>query len=140
MAIRSVRFTDYFAGYPRHEEITAEIRANATVLLDRVNGLLTAAVAGGVLLEVNDKTKTLVSRTRNGGWRPSDCTEGTSNSSHRYGQGIDIYDPYDGDLDAWIDDEILIKFSLYREHPSQTKGWVHLSTRSPHSGKRTFYA
>ena len=55
------------------------------------------------------------------------------------------YDPGDR-LDTWLNDfedgqggnSKLEEYGLYREAPSATPNWVHLTTRPPHSGKRTF--
>jgi hypothetical protein len=134
----------YFAGYMKpgqeHKGITNEHRVNAEVLLVKVNAMLDElATVYRCSLDVNPKTGTLISGTRNGGWRPKDCPEGSDRSSHKEGRGVDIYDP-DGDLDSTITDAMLKKHGLYREHPSQTKSWLHLTDRAPGSGKRTFYA
>lgn len=78
--------------------------------------------------------------------------DGSENSSHKIldpvrGAGIDDYDP-DDHFDNWLStfdrdggakNAMLAKHRLYREHPSATKGWVHLTTRAPASGRRTFY-
>lgn len=61
------------------------------------------------------------------------------NSKHMTGDAIDIADN-DGLFDDWLTDEILEKYNLWREHPSQTKSWCHLQRVPPRSGKRTFYA
>lgn len=137
---RRITLADYFAGWAGHAQISTEHRANAEVLLVKVNALLLElATLYACTLDLNPKTGSLISGTRNGGWRPQDCPEGAPNSSHKQGRGVDIYDA-DGDLDATINDALLKKHGLYREHPAQTKSWLHLSDRAPPSGKRTFYA
>lgn len=77
------------------------------------------------------------------GWRPASYNAkvpgAAPNSTHMTGNGIDIADN-DGVFDDWLTDEILEKYSLYREHPSQTKSWCHLQRVPPRSGKRTYYA
>lgn len=77
------------------------------------------------------------------GWRPpaynATVPGAAPNSTHMTGNGIDIADP-DGAFDDWLTDEILEKYGLYREHPSQTKSWCHLQRVPPRSGKRTYYA
>jgi hypothetical protein len=62
------------------------------------------------------------------------------NSKHLQGLAIDIYDP-DGDLDEWCLKCLvhLEQIGLWLEHPSSTKGWCHLQTIPPKSGKRVFY-
>lgn len=97
-----------------------------------------------------------------GGFRLED-EEGSKYSSHKIlyrqdpegkwvpdpdavaGAGVDDYDP--GDLlDSWLSqfdredggNEVLERHNLYREHPDDTPGWCHLTTRRPRSGRRTF--
>lgn len=81
-----------------------------------------------------------------GGYRTPGTRTGAAGSSHRDGRGVDDYDPLN-ELDSWLDqfedgqggNGMLEKHGLYREHPSATPGWCHLSTKAPGSGKRTFY-
>ena len=89
-----------------------------------------------------------------GGFRTPGSRTGTPNdkppSSHRIidgkGAGIDDYDPADA-FDTWLDqfedgnggNSKLAEYGLYREHPSATPRWCHLTTRAPGSGKRTFW-
>lgn len=135
-----ITLADYFAGYPGHAGITTEHRANAEQLLVKVNAVLTEIVAiGAAKLDINPKTGSLISGSRNGGWRPRECQEGAEKSSHKEGRGVDVFDP-DGDIDMALTDARLAKHGLYREHPSQTRFWCHLTDRAPRSGKRTFYA
>jgi hypothetical protein len=56
------------------------------------------------------------------------------------GQAIDLADP-DGDLDEWCLEhpDMLELYGLWQEHPSATKGWAHLQSVPPKSGKRCFY-
>ena len=135
-----ITLSDYFAGYAGHPAITAEHRASAEMLLVQVSALLADLIVGGDAdLDINPQTGSLISGHKNGGWRPPECPEGAPNSSHKQGKGIDIYDA-DGDLDAACHDDLLARHGLYREHPAQTRGWLHLTNRAPRSGRRTFYA
>lgn len=126
-----------FKAYPGHPDIMDEHRTNARLLVDRVNHLLSRFPG---TLPRNPATGTLVSGEKNGGWRPLDCPIGAPNSSHKTGQAVDIYDP-DGELDDWLMDHqaLLTGVDLYLEHPSATRGWSHLTTRAPKSGRRVFY-
>lgn len=72
-----------------------------------------------------------------GGFRLVTATTGKEHSSHKEARGVDVYDP-DGMLDGVITDAALERFGLYREDPSSSPGWCHLSTRPPASGARTF--
>lgn len=133
-----IKIEDYFGTYSGKED---EIhRVNAKRLLTKVNFLLARAAKDGVTLDINPKTKTLISGTKNGGWRPKDCPDGAPNSSHKVGKGVDVYDP-DGDLDNWImtNRQVLVDLDLAIEHPSATRGWCHITDRLPKSGNRIFY-
>ena len=133
-----ISLDDYLGKWMFHEDATPERKDNAAILLYRVNPLLDAAVADGVVLLDNPITKSQVSGATYGGFRPQSCPQGAPNSSHKEGMGVDIFDPY-GDLDNWITDEILERFALYREAPSATDSWCHLTTRPPRSKRRTFF-
>lgn len=122
-------------------ELTDGIRANATTTVLRVN----------VLLGDFAKETGLV-RVLRSGWRPQGFNEcfvhkdnlgnvlrgGAKKSTHITGEGVDVADN-DGALDAWLTDERLAKYDLYREHPDATESWCHLQTRPPGSGHRTFH-
>ncbi len=110
---------------------------NAIELLSRVNGLKECLEAKGVKFQVNPNTGTHISGKTFGGFRPQSCPQGAPNSSHKTGQGIDLYDPQN-EIDEALADYLLKEFDLYREHPSATNTWCHLSTRAPNSKKRTF--
>lgn len=129
---------DYFGPHIGSQDATEDRMANAEVLLEKVNALLQAAEHNGVELDMNPKTQTLVSGTQFGGFRPQNCPQGAPHSSHKEGMAVDVYDP-SGALDRWVSDLILEKHGLYREHPADTNGWCHLTTRAPASGRRTFH-
>ena len=137
--VRAANFLDdYFGPHADSPDATPERRDNAVMLLDLVNPLLQSAEHNGIDLDMNPKTQSLVSGTQYGGFRPQNCPEGAPHSSHKEGMAVDVYDPH-GDLDRWLSDLILERASLYREHPADTDGWTHLTTRAPASGKRTFH-
>ena len=137
-----ITLTQYFMGrdkkYP--QDLSNEIRENAAKTVSQVNLLLGLAVAQGVTLELHPSTGTLVSS----GWRPPSVNKATPGaalrSKHMTGHAIDVYDP-DGDLDEWCLYHLsaLESVGLYLEHPSATKGWCHLQTLPPRSGKRVFF-
>lgn len=110
-------------------DLTTEILANATELLRRVNDLM----------DVFGEDRAVRS-----GWRPPEVNSATPNaapfSKHMTGQAIDLDDP-EGDLDQWCLDNAqqLSRLGLWQEHPSATKGWTHLQSVPPKSGKRCFY-
>ena len=137
----TVSLGQYFNDKISNEEITAKIEWNAEILLGRVNILLKAfETTTGYKVEINPKTSNNISGNLHGdgGFRLQHSSTGSKSSSHKEGRGIDIYDN-SGRLDAWITDEILQEHSLYREHPSATLHWCHLTTRAPASQNRTFY-
>ena len=127
---------DYFGRFLHHPDATPERVHNADVLLLAVNALLEDAVAHGVSLLLNPKTSTYVGGEIYGGFRPQSCSIGAPNSAHKTGEAVDVYDA--SGLDKWITDEDLEAHGLYREHPDHTAGWLHVTTRAPRSGRRTF--
>lgn len=128
---------DYFGPWANHEDLTNERRANAIIMLDKVNLLLDESALFDVDLIENPATGTYISGQKYGGFRPQDCPQGAPTSSHKEGRGIDIYDPHNA-LDNWITDARLEQFKLYREKPIATPGWCHLTDRAPGSGRRSF--
>lgn len=129
---------EYFRDRWIHPDATEEFKDNAIFLIVAVNKLLYQyqdCTKNKVL--INPKTDTIISGTKEGGFRLQNCKQGAKRSSHKTGEGIDIYDP-NGAIDKWINDSILENCELYREHPSYTSTWCHLSTRPPRSKRRTF--
>ena len=121
---------------------SVEQKDSAQILLVYVNGLLNEYVKDTQRqLPINPKTGNCISGQLNGdgGFRLQDSVTGSKLSSHKEAKGIDIYDPTEGQLDEWITDTILARHYLFREHPSHTPRWTHLSTRKPPSGRRSFY-
>lgn len=111
-------------------------------LLEKVNRLLTKAVAAGVYKnQIDPDTGTQISGTHggdgDGGYRTPGSRTGATRSRHKFGGAVDVYDP-DNSLDEWLTDEILEEFGLYREHPNYTKGWCHLQDNPPGSGLHTY--
>lgn len=133
-----IRLSEYVGKWIESPDWTQERRLNAITLLDRVNRLLDyMGQEHGVEVLKNPTTGSQVSGSTYGGFRPQNCPQGAPNSSHKQGMAVDIYDPTNR-LDIALNDEILTQFNLYREAPSATNSWCHLSTRAPGSGKRTF--
>lgn len=126
-----ITLRDYWMGrdqkYP--DDLTPEIEGNAAELIDRVNLLLAAF---GETRKVNS------------GWRPPEVNAKTAGaavkSKHMMGLAVDLADP-DGDLDEWCmeNESELERLQLWLEHPAATKGWCHLQSVPPKSGKRVFY-
>jgi uncharacterized protein YcbK (DUF882 family) len=109
------------------QDMTQEIRDNATLLVSRVNKLL----------EVMGKGTSV-----NSGWRPATVNRqvgGAKRSNHIIGKAIDLNDD-DGSIDEWCMNNLkeLEKVGLWLEHPSKTPRWTHLQSVSPRSGKRVF--
>lgn len=118
-----------------------DLRAQARRTVELANALLVLAKGAGVTLEHSPRTGTIVTS----GWRPADVNERTPGaapkSRHITCQAIDLYDP-DGDLDDWLlasADTVLRDLGLWLEHPAATKGWAHVQTVPPRSGRRVFY-
>ncbi len=119
----------------------SDLRKNALVTIEAANALLVLAKAAGVSLESSPRTGNIVSS----GWRPAAVNEATPGaavrSKHITCQAVDLYDP-DGDLDDWalsVAETVLKDLGLWLEHPAATKGWMHVQTVPPRSGRRVFY-
>lgn len=105
--------------------------------------------ATGRAPDIDPDTGTEISGTHggngDGGYRSFDSGTGAPHSSHRQARGVDDSDQKNL-FDVWLDqfedgkggNSMLEKHGLYREHPSATNTWCHLTTRAPHSGHRTF--
>jgi len=128
---------DYVGPHSKSPDWTTDRLDNAVTLLQRVNALVAYLKQKGVAFPANPKTGTLVSGSTFGGFRPQNCPQGAPNSSHKTGKGVDLYDPKN-EIDGAITDALLEQYQLYREHPDATKTWVHLTTRAPGSGRRSF--
>lgn len=134
-----ITIDDYVGVWKNHEDWNGACEHAAELLLSRVNALLADFVNDGFTLEINQKTKTQVSGEVYGGFRPKSCPIGAPYSSHKLGMSVDVFDPYNK-LDLWLDKnpDMLVKHDLFREAPSATQRWCHLSTKAPGSGRRTF--
>ena len=133
-----ITWEQYFGAKPH----TDEQGAFATNLLFRVNMLLDEARAAGAYHDAIDPdTGSQISGSRggagDGGFRLPTATTGATKSAHKEARAVDVFDPQ-GHLDAWLTDQTLEKYGLYREAPQSTYGWTHLTTRAPSSGRRTF--
>lgn len=132
-----ITIDDYFGCYAKHPDAIPGKWAVADAMLEKVNALLKAAEDCGIDLPVNPRTGTQISGGENGGFRPNTCSVGAPLSNHKRARAVDVFDPGE-ELDAWLTDELLKQFGLWREAPDYTKGWVHLQDVAPKSGKRTF--
>jgi hypothetical protein len=80
------------------------------------------------------------------GWRPPAYNVIVPNaakySMHLTCEAVDLED-HDGELDEWIAGveglEALKRLGLWAEHQAATKGWCHVQTKPPKSGRRIFY-
>jgi hypothetical protein len=138
-----IELADYWMGRDRTHGhlLSVDMRKTAASTVDLANRALVLAKTAGVSLEASPRTGNIVSS----GWRPPDINAGTPGaavrSKHLTCHAIDLYDP-DGDLDEWLlasADTILRDLGLWLEHPAATKGWAHLQTIPPGSGRRVFY-
>ena len=132
-----ITIEEYFGPWLDHADVTDQVRVDAQAMLDKVNVCLADAESAGAPVQINPNTGSCVSGQTYGGFRPQDCPIGAAHSSHKLGRAVDIYDPA-GDLDSWLNDARLEQYGLYREAPASTRGWCHLSDKSPGSGIRTF--
>lgn len=135
-----ITLLQYVGPHKQSPDWTPQCEVDATRLLSACCALEAEMARGGVTFPDNPKTKSGVSGTTFGGFRPQDCPEGAPNSSHKKGQGVDRYDPFEK-IDNWClaHPDRLAFHGIFIEHPSKTVGWSHWTTRSPPSGNRIFY-
>jgi len=100
-------------------ELTKAVIIYATLLLERVNKALKELGVGKVSLS--------------SGFRPQSVNKkvgGAKLSGHTLGMALDIIDDKDHSLAKLFTRDVLIKFDLYREDTTYTKGknsnWMHL--------------
>ena len=137
-----ITLPDYWMGRDAKNpgQLTEKIIDNATLLLGRVNLLLSWAYAEHV-------TPALDARTGNhiaSGWRPPEINEATSNaaakSKHLTGEAIDLRDSGTRDLARWClrNLDALEEIGLWMEDPQWTPSWVHLQIVPPGSRRRVY--
>lgn len=132
-----ITLTDYFMGRDRKyaHELTDEITNNAMTTVARANLLIA---------RFKDSTKDIEFRKVTSGWRPPEVNANTPNSAvrskHMTGQAVDLADP-EGDFDQWALDNphVLEQIGLWQEHPSATRGWLHIQCVPPKSNRRVFF-
>lgn len=132
---------EHYAGkWSKHKDWTFTRMSQAIVSLDVFSRLEQRMIDAGVEFPDNPTTKSGVSGTTFGGFRPQDCPIGAPDSSHKKGGAVDRYDPKGG-IDRWLmaNPSVLKEFGVYIEHPDKTPGWSHWSTIPPKSGRHIFY-
>lgn len=135
-----ITLEQYVGPHAESPDWTPARQANAVKLLAACSALQAEAEADGVVFPINKATKSGVSGQTLGGFRPQAGTVGASNSAHKTGEAVDLFDPT-GAIDAWCmaNQDRLKAHGIYIEHPSATKGWSHWSTRRPGSGNTVFH-
>lgn len=135
-----VTLEQYVGPHSKSPDWTSERKANAIRSLKAFANLEAEMVEAGIVFPINPVTGSGVSGQTFGGFRPQNCPQGASNSSHKTGEGLDRYDPK-GEIDAWLmaHQDRLKAHRIYIEHPSKTAGWSHWTTRAPGSGNSVFY-
>lgn len=116
-------------------------KKNAANLITRVNGMLHLAHLDGCYdYWIDEDTGTTISGAKGGsgggGYRDDKSKTGTPKSTHRFGQGIDIYDP-DRVLAQWCvhNQDALDRFGIWAEDFRYTNGWCHLQTKRAKYGR-----
>lgn len=125
-----IQINDILMGRANYDELPAQLKQNIKRLLDAIHELEKACP---IAFKVTS------------GYRPpaiNAAAGGASKSCHMTCEAVDL--ACDGKLMAWClqNLEQLQKLGLYLEDPRWThkagKGWIHLQTRRPSSGKRIF--
>lgn len=110
-------------------ELTDEKKANAAILLDKVNGFL---------MHMNIPRPAISS-----GFRTLDANNALPNaakaSNHMKCLAIDLEDKDRSLTKICLDNlSVLAQYGLYMEDSASTPSWVHLQCVPPHSGNRVF--
>lgn len=142
-----ITLDDYWMGRDQAHaaDLTDAITEHATLLLGRVNLLLSWAVADHVQPALDARTGTHVAS----GWRPPGVNAATANaaaaSRHLTGQAIDLRDHGTRDLARWClrNLDALEEIGLWMEDPQWThqppgQPWVHLQIVPPGSRRRVY--
>lgn len=142
-----ITLPDYWMGrdvrYP--DALTAAIIDNATLLLGRVNLLLSWAYAEHITPALDAHTGNHIAS----GWRPPAINDATANaaaqSRHLTGEAIDLRDNGTRDLARWCLNNLdaLEEIGLWMEDPQWTHAppgqpWVHLQIQPPASRRRVY--
>lgn len=135
-----ITIEDYFGGKKHPPEHTA----NATKLLIKVNRLLAIAQNdGGYSNWIDPDTGTQISGAKggsgDGGYRLPNSKTGAASSTHKTGDGVDVYD-HCRILAQWCvnNTDVLDKLGLFIEDPRFTPYWLHCQQIQPKSGKRIY--
>ena len=134
-----ITLTQYLGKYADHPDAKAAVREAAVDMLAKVNELYALAKEHGLDMPDNPVTKSGVSGSANGGFRPQVCPIGAPKSTHKTGHAVDRYDPH-RKFASWCLEHLdeLVGRGLYMEDPRWTPTWVHLQDVPPGS-KRTVY-
>lgn len=124
---------EYLMGRDKEWPINETVADNMKVLLARVHLLI---------LVHKPELKPLFNGITSG-YRPAAFNKtvkgAASKSAHITCEAVDLRDD-DGSIARILraDESVLKKAGLFMEHPSYTKGWVHLQTRPTKSNKPVF--
>lgn len=132
----------YLGIHAKSSDLTSARLANIDRLLTSVNRLMMLGVKENIIFPINKNTGSQISGEIFGGFRPQSCPIGASNSAHKEGLAVDIYDPIEA-IDSWLKTsdtarELYEQLGLYFEKPDYTRGWSHWSLKKPISGNRFF--
>lgn len=123
--MRLITVTEYLMGRATHDDLTAEQCSN-------MHGII--SMANQVLMDFGEFRK-----VTSGYRRPEDnkAAGGSKNSAHMTCEAVDLEDR-NGKLKAFLTDELLEKYNLFRECDEACPSWCHISTRPTKSGLRIF--
>jgi hypothetical protein len=135
----SISISQYVGVHDKSLDWTQTRRRSAETLLLAVNNLMAEAALMGVDFAVNPKTRSQISGSTFGGFRPQNCPIGAPNSNHKQGLAVDLFDPH-GSIGRWClaNQAILVRCGIWLEHPSATPTWSHWQSVAPRSGNRFF--
>lgn len=132
---------EQYFGDKKHPQ---EHTSNATKLLIKVNRLLAIAQNdGGYHVWIDPDTGTQISGAKggsgDGGYRLPDSKTGAASSSHKTGDGVDVFD-HCRILAQWCvnNQDKLDSVGMYCEDFRWTPYWCHFQQIPPKSGKRIY--
>lgn len=127
-----VTLEEYFRDSVARGHVPTEAeKANALLLLSRV-GAMFKHLGVDPKLNSGHRTRAKTLELKAAGYGAA------IGGTHESAEGGDWDDP-GGEIDDAINDALLAKFELFREHPASTRSWAHIQTKSPKSGRRSFY-
>lgn len=134
-----ITLSQYAGKWRTSPDWNADVEANALRLLTSVNALEAEMARMGVRFPDNPATRSGISGSLYGGFRPQACPIGAEKSNHKQGKAVDRYDPGNM-IDDWLmaHQDRMAVHGIWIESPDNTDGWSHWQSVPPNSGNRVY--